>query len=49
MSNGRKVMYVYGVGIDISRYRDGGKMALATRKAEESDRIEIGVCCEYLA
>ena len=41
MSNGRKVMYVYGMGIDISRYKETEeKMALAMRKAEESDRLK---------
>ena len=41
MSNGRKAMYVYGMGIDISRYKETEeKMALAMRKAEESDRLK---------
>jgi two-component system sensor histidine kinase len=41
MSNGRKAKYVYGMGIDINRYKVvEEKMAIAMRKAEESDRLK---------
>ncbi len=41
MSNGRKAKYVYGMGIDINRYKVAEeKMAIAMRKAEESDRLK---------
>ena len=41
MSNGRKAKYVYGMGIDINRYKIvEEEMAIAMRKAEESDRLK---------
>ena len=41
MSNGRKAKYVYGMGIDINRYKVvEEEMAIAMRKAEESDRLK---------
>ncbi len=41
MNNGRKARYVYGMGIDINRYKVAEEeMAIAMRKAEESDRLK---------
>lgn len=41
MSNGRKAKYVYGMGIDINRYKVvEEEMAIAMRKAEEYDRLK---------
>lgn len=41
MSDGRKAKYVYGMGIDINRYKVAEEeMAVAMGKAEESDRLK---------
>ena len=41
MSEGQKVKYVYGMGIDINRYKVAEEnIEIAMRKAEESDRLK---------
>ncbi|MFR7809439.1 MAG: hypothetical protein ACLU4N_09240 [Butyricimonas faecihominis] len=47
--NGRKAMYVYGMGIDISRYKKTEEKMHWPCVRPKSPTIEIGVCCEYFA